>query len=142
MRTGKSETGLRACTYAVEVRTDPEDGVDKVWIESPEDGHNWRLVELRPVSEGISFTFYLVLASYFHIHHSLDFADPPPPPPESKQTESPVCSDRVQENIVPAINAPTTLMEWAVLILNTPNPTLKVYILMDFTAPITYHVIF
>jgi hypothetical protein len=52
LRTGKSDTGLKACTYAVDVKTDPCDGVDKVHIEVPEHGHNWRLVELRPVSEG------------------------------------------------------------------------------------------
>ena len=51
LRTGKSETGLKACTYAVEIRTDPADGVDIVWVETPE-GSNWRLVELQPVSEG------------------------------------------------------------------------------------------
>lgn len=33
----------------------------------------------------------------------------------------------VVEEIVPASNAPTTLMQWAVLILNTANPTLKVW---------------
>lgn len=53
LRTGKSETGLKACTYAVDVRTDPSDGIDKVHIETPEHGRNWRLVELRPVSEGV-----------------------------------------------------------------------------------------
>ena len=53
LRTGTSETGLRACIYAVEVRHDPADGIDKVYIETPTDGHGWRLVELRPVSEGL-----------------------------------------------------------------------------------------
>jgi hypothetical protein len=33
---------------------------------------------------------------------------------------------KVVEDVVPTANAPTTLMEWAVLILNTPNPMLKV----------------
>ena len=31
-----------------------------------------------------------------------------------------------EEPIVPEHDAPTTLMQWAVLILNTPNPKLKV----------------
>lgn len=53
LRTGKSETGLRACTYAVEVRTDG-DGVAHVWVETPGAGTQWRLLELRPVSEGRS----------------------------------------------------------------------------------------
>jgi len=56
LRTGKSETGLKACTYAVEIRTDPADGVDIVWVETPE-GSNWRLVELQPVSEGKHLVF-------------------------------------------------------------------------------------
>jgi hypothetical protein len=55
LRTGKSETGLTACTYAVEIRTDPTDGVDVVWMETPEEGSNWRLVQLQPVSEGNIF---------------------------------------------------------------------------------------
>ncbi|KAF5345069.1 hypothetical protein D9758_010415 [Tetrapyrgos nigripes] len=102
LKTGKSETGLQTCTYPVSVETDPADGVDKVYMEPPKDGSNWRVVELRPVSE--------------------EFADPPPPPdvkelPEHKSTDEPV---------VPTENPPKTLIEWAVLILNTPNPTLKV----------------
>ncbi len=58
LKTGKSETGLRACTYAVQLRTDPESGVEKVYMETPEGGSHWRLVELRPVSEG-GFDLYL-----------------------------------------------------------------------------------
>jgi len=53
LRTGKSDTGLKACTYNVEVRTDFSDQVHKVYIETPTGGTNWRLVELRPVSEGV-----------------------------------------------------------------------------------------
>jgi len=52
LKTGKSETGLRACTYVVEVKSDPEDGVERVFMEEPDGGSNWRLIELRPVSEG------------------------------------------------------------------------------------------
>ncbi|KAG5643988.1 hypothetical protein DXG03_009278 [Asterophora parasitica] len=92
LRTGKSETGLRACTYAVEVKIDPVDGVDKVYVETP----------------------------------TGEFADPPPHPtppllPVTAEPAAPVIDD-----IVPLENPPTTLMQWAVLILNTPNPTLKV----------------
>lgn len=47
LKTGKSETGLQTCTYDVEVRG------DAVWVETPTDGSEWRLVELRPVSEGL-----------------------------------------------------------------------------------------
>lgn len=54
LRTGKSETGLRACTYAVEIRTNPTDE-HIVWVQTPEGGSNWQLVELQPVSEGTVF---------------------------------------------------------------------------------------
>lgn len=109
LRTGESETGLKACTYAVQVRVD-EDGIRRVWVETPEDGTDWRLVELRPVSE--------------------DFADPPPPPDLSRLTITSSSDDRSisspTEPVVPVEGAPTTLIQWAVLILNTSNPTLKV----------------
>lgn len=54
LKTGKSETGLVACTYAVEVKHDSADDLDKVYVETPKGGTHWRLVELRPVSEGSS----------------------------------------------------------------------------------------
>ncbi|KAJ7140054.1 hypothetical protein C8R43DRAFT_1202181 [Mycena crocata] len=109
-----SETGLSACTYSVEVKTDPEDDIEKVYIETPAGGANWRLIELRPVSEG-----ELLL--------SLQFADPPPPPSQPIVQINPVViNSKVTEPVVPAIDPPNTLMQWAVLILNTANPTLKV----------------
>ena len=51
LQTGNSETGLKACTYAIDIRTN-DDGEDVVYVEAPEGGTHWRLVELRPVSEG------------------------------------------------------------------------------------------
>ncbi|KAL1712849.1 hypothetical protein EV715DRAFT_212888 [Schizophyllum commune] len=106
LRTGKSETGMHTCTYAVDIRS--EHDVENVYMETPSGGTGWRLIELRPVSEG----------------H--DFADPPPndaaAPPLSASL-SPTAED---EPVVPAQNPPSTLMEWAVLILNTPDPRLKV----------------
>ncbi|RDB21957.1 hypothetical protein Hypma_010953 [Hypsizygus marmoreus] len=108
LQTGKSESGLRACTYTVEVKTDTLDGIDKVYVETPSGGSGWRLVELRPVSE--------------------EFADPPPQRiiPQLPVTHSSKYASAADEPIVPTTNVPTTLMQWAVLILNTPNPTLKV----------------
>ncbi|KAF8802475.1 DUF455-domain-containing protein [Phlegmacium glaucopus] len=106
LKTGKSETGLRACTYSVEIKKDPEDGLEKVFMEAPEGGSNWRLVELRPVSE--------------------EFADPPLPVPTQSAPQVLSTEVRVVEPLVPTNQTPTTLMQWAVLILNTPNPTLKV----------------
>ena len=55
LRTGKSDTGLNTCTYKVEVRSECE-GDEFVWIEPPEDGTGWKLVEFRPMSEGITLT--------------------------------------------------------------------------------------
>ncbi|KAH9942812.1 hypothetical protein B0H21DRAFT_867514, partial [Amylocystis lapponica] len=107
LRTGKSETGLKACTYVVEVRTD-DGGVADVWVEAPAGGSNWRVLELRPVSEA--------------------FADPPPPNISSLSFET-IHNDDVlsaPEDVVPVEGAPSTLMQWAVLILNTANPMLKV----------------
>ncbi|KAJ7725196.1 hypothetical protein B0H16DRAFT_284240 [Mycena metata] len=107
LRTGKSETGLRACTYSVEVKNDPEDDEEKVYIETPSGGNNWRLIELRPVSE--------------------EFADPPPLPSQPAAHVNPVVvGSEVMDPVVPEIDPPKTLMHWAVLILNTANPTLKV----------------
>ncbi|THU85532.1 DUF455-domain-containing protein [Dendrothele bispora CBS 962.96] len=106
LKTGRSETGLRTCTYPVHIDNDPVDGVDKVYMDAPEHGKNWRVVELRPVSE--------------------EFADPPPPQPESNDLPAASRSQETDEPVVPLENPPKNLMEWAVLILNTPNPTLKV----------------
>lgn len=59
LRTGHSETGLKACTYVVQLRqseSNPEE--DVVWVEAPDSGTDWRLVELRPVSEGQHTQWY------------------------------------------------------------------------------------
>ncbi|KAK0491059.1 hypothetical protein IW261DRAFT_1435439 [Armillaria novae-zelandiae] len=106
LETGRSETGLHTCTYGVKVNTNPLDGLDTVYVETPKDGTNWRLVELRPVSE--------------------EFADPPPLIEDAAPLPVRSSTTGVEEPIVPTTNTPTTLMQWAVLILNTPNPTLKV----------------
>ncbi|KAF5319242.1 hypothetical protein D9619_008707 [Psilocybe cf. subviscida] len=106
LKTGHSETGLKACTYDVQVKTDPQDGTDQVYMETPEGGSNWRLVELRPVSE--------------------EFADPPPPVALKEPLPFIPTERKEPEPVVPVTNPPTTLMQWAVLILNTASPTLKV----------------
>lgn len=41
----------------MKVVKDDVDGVEKVWVEKPDNGTQWRLVELRPVSEG-EYTSY------------------------------------------------------------------------------------
>ena len=49
LRTGKSETGLRACVYSVRILRGQSN--HEVWVEAPTEDH-WELVELKPVSEG------------------------------------------------------------------------------------------
>ncbi|KAL1663025.1 hypothetical protein GGF50DRAFT_57783 [Schizophyllum commune] len=104
LRTGKSETGMHTCTYAVDIRS--EHDVENVYMETPSGGTGWRLIELRPVSE--------------------DFADPPPNNAATPPLPVPLSPDAEDEPVVPAETPPSTLMEWAVLILNTPDPRLKV----------------
>ncbi|KAI1782602.1 DUF455-domain-containing protein [Ganoderma leucocontextum] len=104
LKTGHSETGMKACTYATDIRT--EGGTEHIWIETPGGGSGWRLVEFRPVSE--------------------EFADPPPPPPDLSHLSISSPTLKEPEPLVPVENPPTTLIQWAVLILNTPDPMLKV----------------
>ncbi|TFK51211.1 DUF455-domain-containing protein [Heliocybe sulcata] len=104
LRTGHSETGLKACTYAVQVRPGADGVAEDVWVETPDGGKDWRLVELRPVSE--------------------EFADPPTA--TSPVQTGKISEPTVQEDVVPVENPPRTLIQWAVLILNTADPTLKV----------------
>ncbi|KAG8974666.1 hypothetical protein FRC05_007000 [Tulasnella sp. 425] len=101
LKTGHSETGLRACTFEIQIRNSGDEGNDQViWVEAPGDGE-WEVVELRPVSE--------------------DFADPPNLSRLSLNDAGPT---QPQEELDQP--PPTTLLEWAVLILNTSQPQLKV----------------
>ena len=92
-------------------------------MEMPEQGNGWRLVEFRPVSEGeharsSSLTLFPTCCA--------EFADPPPPPPDLSHL-SISSPSKEPEPVVPAENPPSTLIQWAVLILNTPDPMLKVH---------------
>lgn len=59
--------------------------------------------------------------------YCVEFADPPPAVTIQVLPQVLVpLEPRDDEPVVPTTGAPTTLMQWAVLILNTPNPTLKV----------------
>ena len=53
MRTGQSETGLKACTYEVRIVADADTRDEIVCVATPQGGSGWQLVELRPVSEGM-----------------------------------------------------------------------------------------
>ncbi|KZW03303.1 DUF455-domain-containing protein [Exidia glandulosa HHB12029] len=112
LTTGHSETGLRACVFAVELRPSAtEDPTSRsVWIESPEPAAGgWELVERRPVSEEFAVT---------NGQNGQSAADLPQCPPSTTTMDL--------EPVVPEADAPKTLVEWAVLILNTSNPVLKV----------------
>lgn len=63
LRTGESQTGMKACTYNVYVQEDPKDGTEKVYMEAPQSGRNWRVVELRPVSDGRYYSLFLSMHS-------------------------------------------------------------------------------
>jgi hypothetical protein len=69
-----------------------------------------------------------------------EFADPPPAPstPLLPSVSSPVIPQD-PEPVVPTDNPPTTLMQWAVLILNTANPTLKVHYLPPHSSNYGVH---
>jgi hypothetical protein len=143
LQTGKSETGLRACTYRLELR-EADDGSQNVWVESPEGGTQWRVVELRPVSEGLH-SLGLLFFTIFDVS-PLDFADPPPsrhPDTCASITNSDpsgvISVNKVTEDIVPT-PPPTTLIQWAVLILNTPDPVLKVRRPLRLAPTVTYDI--
>jgi len=53
LKTGKSDTGLRACVYAVEIRQgEAEENPATLWLEPPSNEESWDVVDVRPVSEG------------------------------------------------------------------------------------------
>lgn len=45
---------------------------------------------------------------------------------------SPSTSEVIEAHVVPLENPPKSLIEWAVLILNTPNPKLKVSLVSGY----------
>ena len=51
-----------------------------------------------------------------------EFADPPPPPPDLSHLSLSPHTPKEPEPLVPVDNPPTTLVQWAVLILNTADP--------------------
>lgn len=55
-----------------------------------------------------------------------DFAELPPPPVDLSHLSISAASPKEPEPLVPVENPLTTLIQWAVLILNTPDPMLKV----------------
>lgn len=115
LSTGESSTGLKACTYAVEER----DG--DIWVQEPNGETNtqdksyrarWEVVEVRPVSEAFTRNREPAAKS-LHAAAQEQLSILGPVPKEEDHTKE----------LDPR---PTTLVEWAVLVLNTPQPKLKV----------------
>lgn len=107
LSTGESSTGLKACVFSVEVRSDGQ-----VWVQQPSSEGDWEVIEVRPVSEAQT-QGREVHAKELHtamknvsLEQSTDAPDAPLPDPEP---------------------LPKTLVEWAVLVLNTPEPREKVH---------------
>lgn len=63
---------MKACTFAVYVNVDDR-GVEMVSLETPNEGSGWRLVELRPVSEGEPLLFMNCHSGMGQVSHALCF---------------------------------------------------------------------
>lgn len=128
LKTGYSDHGLRACTFAVQFRQQENKkkgkGELEIWVETPDKGE-WEVVELRPVSEGTSTEPPPKVRNLSDdAFTTSEFADPPPPPKTAVDAD--VKSDEAQSNDDLPNPLPSTLLEWSVLILNTANPERKV----------------
>ncbi|KAH7100325.1 DUF455-domain-containing protein [Auriculariales sp. MPI-PUGE-AT-0066] len=113
--TGHSQTGMRACTYTCDLRSGAnvkDNGELKdIWIGSPEPVNGgWQLVEKRPVSEDFTVSSQKSIAL----------------PAADNTQSSAIAAEPQVEPVVPENNPPRTLIDWAVLILNTSSPKLKV----------------
>lgn len=101
-----------------------------MWIGPPEEGTGWRLVEFRPVSEGVLWLNLKYSFRQGRISSELaEFSDPPPAPENASNGSdkaSAIDLTALPEPVVPSSNPPKTLIDWAVLVLNTPHPQLKV----------------
>jgi len=135
LETGHSQTGMRACTFKCELRPAKSnaDEATELWIEAPEPVEGgWQLVEKRPVSEGLRQRYILQMQG---LTLSADFAIGAKEAAQSSETENTsTLSDGPasavpaieREPVVPLVDPPRTLIEWAVLVLNTSDPVLKV----------------
>jgi hypothetical protein len=115
LSTGESPVGIKACTYEVRV----EDG--DVWLQAPdelEDDESWEVVEIKGVSE--------------------EYSDPPPA--RQIQATSTTASQRLSssegavDEPTPLPSLPKTLIQSAILILNTPSPTQKIALTRQTTS--------
>ncbi|WVQ84301.1 hypothetical protein IAT38_006453 [Cryptococcus sp. DSM 104549] len=114
LKDGSSSTGLQACTY--EVRVQGAEDEAEVWVEAPHSDEGsatqrqWELVEMRGVSE--------------------EFLDPPMPSLATLSLDQPSSSAPLPSHLSSSApnlpeSLPTSLLEFAHLILRTSDPQLK-----------------
>lgn len=119
LSTGESSHGISACVYKCQVRE------QNLWIEAPQpcsneaiaDPKQWETIELRPVSEASpGVASRQDAAQSLHLEAAqLSLASSTPQPEAVADRE-----------VAPPSPRPKTLVEWAVLVLNTPEPAKKV----------------
>lgn len=112
LKTGESSHGISTCVYAVEQR--PSSQGLSVWIEAPSSTSSWDVLEVRPVSESFSAKDQLrenqIATTVSQVADlSLTTTD-----------------DAASGSVMAPQPTPKSLVEWACLVLNTPEPRLKV----------------
>lgn len=131
LRTGESSHGLNACVYEVKTHASPDSGETGIWVQAPKpldgfqiQGDDWELVERRAVSESFSHQYAAVQS---HIDPGLPIdkltVD------EQKKDRNAEESDNFAAEVAAVLSPdppPTTLVEWACLILRTGEPARKV----------------
>ncbi|SPO38864.1 related to Rieske [2Fe-2S] domain protein [Pseudozyma flocculosa] len=134
LRTGESSHGIKACVYACQVRDDGQ-----LWIDAPAPAQHvaaaeseakkdaWDIVEIRPVSEAYARnTGREDAAKALHLQASKLALDAEAPLKDAPHSEPPTGVETASSSIPPPSPAPRTLVAWAVLVLNTPEPAKKV----------------
>ncbi|SNX85839.1 related to Rieske [2Fe-2S] domain protein [Melanopsichium pennsylvanicum] len=140
LSTGESSHGISACVYECSVRNQilfiqPPKPANLAALPNNDDTccYEWELIELRPVSE-----FSPALASRQDAAQSLHlqtsqmsiFSDPSPAcqsiDSEARLSKEASWSEGDTDSVAPPSPLPKTLVEWAVLVLNTPDPVQKV----------------
>jgi len=118
LKTGESSTGLNTCVYQVS----EIDG--QIFLEPPSsEVGSWSIIEIRPVSEAFSSSKERSAKSLHEATSSLTLSTSP----SQDQDQDPDTQNKTSTSQTkPPSPLPTTLTEWACLILNTGNPIKKV----------------
>ncbi|KAJ1025059.1 hypothetical protein NDA18_004343 [Ustilago nuda] len=132
LSTGESSHGISACVYLCDVRN------DTLFIQAPKPAElgadaasTWELIELRPVSEASPAVAQgQDAAKFLHLQASRTSPSDGQQPEAQQSTpgkeEGADKDQQCTESIAPPSPRPKTLVEWAVLVLNTPDPIQKV----------------